>query len=585
MRLGILAAFTNPGFVAVLLGSLAPAAGADPGSRQDRARLFDYILDATLSRTAFSPFKITNIGDTGYDSIEQLVEIESLQLREEFIAADTDEKLFFALHKLSNVRWDSHLHVYPVEGGIRLPGYDGRSIGKFDDRTPHAPVKFKPDYGDPDNMRLFVSDFDAALSGSDGRPPGIGDVLTAVNGRPAGDYLAALTDYHGKSSIESLWWDLAYSLPLKTWFVSPSLYDGNELSLTLAREDGTRYELRMEYVAFGDIDWMGHDNLYTDITRAEYIGTRNAFAAEDAARNAWRYAGFEHVFATPGYDLWMNEEREAFLLQWNLFRGEIRADVQRLVDFAVETGRLHYAIIWDGLASRGGNYGVWILQRLQDKPFRTTFGNLRISDTTQALADDLRANAERRIGESGRRDDVPAARSILEPDNGQFLLEWLDDDLARAIEDSQAYSSNTPFKNYYLPRHSDGIVYPAETHFTGPLVLLVGPAGCSQVDQFVSMVVDNELGHSIGMRAGGCSNTWEWEEDLVFPSTGKPVARYMWTVGHTIRPNGEVMEGNSSPVDTYIPLTAANYLDYCGLLLGKAYDYIDDQRGKPRSSR
>ena len=92
------------------------------------------------------------------------------------------------------------------------------------------------------------------------------------------------------------------------------------------------------------------------------------------------------------------------------------------------------------------------------------------------------------------------------------------------------------------------------------------------------MVVDNKLGYSVGMPAGGCSNTWEWEEELKFPISGKPVARYMWSVGHTIRPNGEVMEGNSSPVDVYLPLTAENYLDYYNQLFKVTYRYIDDQR-------
>ena len=92
------------------------------------------------------------------------------------------------------------------------------------------------------------------------------------------------------------------------------------------------------------------------------------------------------------------------------------------------------------------------------------------------------------------------------------------------------------------------------------------------------MVVDNKLGYSVGMPAGGCSNTWELVEELTFPISGEPVARYMWSVGHTIRPNGEVMEGNSSPVDDYIPLTAENYLDYYNQLFEFAYRYIDEQQ-------
>ncbi len=301
------------------------------------------------------------------------------------------------------------------------------------------------------------------------------------------------------------------------------------------------------------------------------------FAEEDEAFNAWKYPGYERIFSTPGYDLYLNEEKKVFLLKWNLFTSNIRDDVQQFIDYAESNSKLDYAIIWDGLKTRGGNFSVWMLQRLQSKPYRTTFGNLRISDITEAMSTDLRENAVKKIEEQGRHDDVRNVRDIMNADNGQFLLDWLDDDLAKAISSGQAYSTDVPFKNYYLPKHSDGMVYPADVHFTGPLVLFVGPAGCSQVDQFVSMVLDNDLGLAVGMKAGGCSNTWEWEEVLKFPISGKPVVNYMWTAGHTIRPNGEVMEGNSSDVDVYIPLTRENYLDYYNQLYEVAYQYIDEQ--------
>lgn len=141
------------------------------------------------------------------------------------------------------------------------------------------------------------------------------------------------------------------------------------------------------------------------------------------------------------------------------------------------------------------------------------------------------------------------------------------------ISAGQAYSNSAPFKNYYLPKYSDGMVYPADV-VNGPLILFVGPAGCSQVDQFVSMVKDNHLGYVVGMLAGGCSNTWEWVENLKFPVSGKPVVSYMWTVGHTIQPNGEIMEGNSSPVDKFMPITAGNYLSYYDELFELAHKYI-----------
>ena len=563
-------------FVAMMLVKIA---SADPGTAEDRVALFDYILTATLERTAFSPYKISNIGPTGYQTIEELVREESLRLRDEFIAADTDAKLFYALQELSSLRWDSHLHVYPIDGGIQLEGLARGFGGKIESWTPHAPIKFKPDYGDPDHYFLFVSDLSRDISDLiDGPDPAIGDALLSVNGQPVEDYLDRLGRYHGKSSFNSLWWDMAYSLPLKAWFIDPALYSGDTITLGLRRADGEQYILELPYVRYETIDWSGYDDRYTDIARAEYVESRPEFAEEDEVFNSWKYPGYDRIFSTPSFDLYVNEDQQAFLIKWNLFTGDVRDHIQQFVDYAQANGKLHYATIWDGLRSRGGNYGVWMLQRMQPRPYRTTFGNLRISDITEELANDLRKRALERIGEQGRHEEVLDVQEIMHPDNGQFLVDWLDTDLAAAIENEQDYSNNVPFKNYYLPKHSDGMVYPADVHMSGPLVLLVGPAGCSQVDQFVSMVVDNNLGFSVGMPAGGCSNTWEWEEDLKFPISGEPVARYMWSVGHTIRPNGEVMEGNSSPVHIYVPLTSENYLDYYNQLFALAYRYIDDQR-------
>ena len=45
----------------VALGGAASAV-ADPGTREDRSALFDYILAATQERTAFSPFKPRDVG-------------------------------------------------------------------------------------------------------------------------------------------------------------------------------------------------------------------------------------------------------------------------------------------------------------------------------------------------------------------------------------------------------------------------------------------------------------------------------------------------------------------------------------------
>jgi hypothetical protein len=77
------------------------------------------------------------------------------------------------------------------------------------------------------------------------------------------------------------------------------------------------------------------------------------------------------------------------------------------------------------------------------------------------------------------------------------------------------------------------------------------------------------------MPTGGYSNTWEWEEVLTFPISGKPVVEYMWNIGDTIRPNGEILEGNPAQVKERVPLTATNSEEYHGLLLQRAYAWLD----------
>ena len=54
----------------------------------------------------------------------------------------------------------------------------------------------------------------------------------------------------------------------------------------------------------------------------------------------------------------------------------------------------------------------------------------------------------------------------------------------------------------------------------------------------------------------------------------------MWSIGHTIRPNGEILEGNPALPDEYIPITRENYLDYYDVLLSSAYQYFKKEKGE-----
>ena len=84
------------------------------------------------------------------------------------------------------------------------------------------------------------------------------------------------------------------------------------------------------------------------------------------------------------------------------------------------------------------------------------------------------------------------------------------------------------------------------------------------------MFADNDLAFTIGMPTGGYSNTWEAEETIGFPGSARPLVQFMWNVGHTLRPNGEILEGNAVQPEVYVPLTRENFRTYHRDLLAAA---------------
>jgi len=92
-------------------------------------------------------------------------------------------------------------------------------------------------------------------------------------------------------------------------------------------------------------------------------------------------------------------------------------------------------------------------------------------------------------------------------------------------------------------------------------------------NQFMATVLDNEPAAIIGVSAGGDSNTCEWEEVLRYPWAHQPVGGFMWSIGHTIRPNGEVMEGNPADVTYPLPLPSENAGHDYEILLPEACPY------------
>jgi len=509
----------------------------------DRAALFDYLLAKTLDRESFSAVKNENLGLD--------VEAGMLRYRDELISADTDEKLFYALEKISNARKDRHLRISLVEGGIELEETAGVSMENYPSAAAqilHAPVRFATDYSMPGSYFVFISDmatdiaesFDAELL-DEGRPPEVGDRLVGVNGEAIDEYFARVEPYHRYSTVNGLWWQFATWIPQRSYQFPPEIY-GEKLVVELERPDATRYALSLPYLSPDEIAWglgAGHRT----------------------------YPDFRLAFSTPTYDLYLPETGQpVLLLSWYGFRETLVEDVDRLMEYAEQEGLLDSAVIWDGTRSRGGSKGAYAIQRLSSEPFKTTFGNLRLSDTTAPFVErKQREFAESRVLDSGVSETM---------DTGAWLVDWLEDDVMGALEAGDDYSNNVPFKLAHAPKNSDGVLEPAPAHFRGPMVCLLGPYGGSHLDQFAAIVADNDLAYLIGMPAGGYSNTWEWEETLLFPVSQKPVVGYMWSIGHTIRPNGEVLEGNPAAVDEYIPQTRDNFLNYYPMLVSRALEHL-----------
>ncbi len=510
--------------------------GADPGTRKDRAALFDYLLAKTIERESFSPVKNRNLGLD--------VEREMRRYQDELVAAKTDEKLYYALVKINNARKDRHLKVSLVEGGLTLDNTAGVSLSNYpvpSAAISHAPVRFAVNYGTPEQYFLFVSDYASNIGEFAGKNrPEIGDRLLAINGQSIADYFNAIEPYHRYSTVNGLWWQFAAWIPQQSYQFPPRFYR-KKVKYLLERRDGKRYSLTLPYLPPDTIVWAG--------------------------QGARHYPGFSLVFSTETFDFYLADDgKSVLLLAWHGFRSNLIADVDRLMDYAVEHQLLDHAIIFDGTRSRGGSRGAYAVQHLSPKPFKTTFGNLRISDITPAFIEQKRRQFRaKKVLDSGVGETL---------DDGSWLMDWLDNDVTQGIRAGQDYTNNVPFKLAHLPKYSDGIIRPADIHFRGPLVCLFGPYGGSHLDQFAAIVVDNHLGHTIGMSTGGYSNTWEWEEVLVFPISKKQIARYMWSIGHTIRPNGEILEGNPAQVDEYIPVTRDNYRSYYRLLLSRAYQHL-----------
>jgi len=169
----------------------------DAGTVADREALYDFLVEATMEWDAFAslpnhPYYKRH--PKGLDVAEEMEEY-----REELLAADTDEKMWFVLHKISNIRKDRHLQVTPVEGGLVVP--DSLQVEL------EAPLVFKVDYSDLNDRFFFIADRGIGIEEIvQNRTPELGDRLRSVNGRTVEEYIEAIRPYQRYSSENHFWW-------------------------------------------------------------------------------------------------------------------------------------------------------------------------------------------------------------------------------------------------------------------------------------------------------------------------------------------------------------------------------------------
>jgi len=509
-----------------------PESSAAVGTPELRGALFDSILVWTADRAAFSPPKNAA---WSFDPLEAMA-----ALRDEVVDADSDEALFYALLRLSNARKDRHLSVALVPGGLTLEDEAGLPAWGREDPPDRktAPIRVLPDYGDG-QPAYFVADVAQGVEFS-GEAPVLGDRIISVNGMSMKAIEEAGMGYIRHSSMVGFRWKLAETISLNTALFPPD-FRGEMLVLELERADGSMVSATLPYLEEEGLEWTGW--------------------AEPT------YPGFTLQWSTPTYDLYLPDDgRRVILLQWHGFESSLIEDVDRLMDFAQAEGLLNRAVLFDATRSGGGSLGAYAVQRIQPRPFKTTFGTLQISDVIEPFVRERQEAFQRRQLFDG---DGPET-----VDDGTWLMDWLENDVLEALARGDEVTAPVPFKLAHAPKDSDGVLRPAPVHFEGPLVVFSGPDGGSHLDQFISIVADNELGPILGMQAGGYSNTWEWEEVLTYPGTDQPVVGFMWNIGHSIRPNGEILEGNPADVTHPIPLTAENAGEYHAILLGEAFRYL-----------
>jgi hypothetical protein len=511
-------------------------------SRDEREALFEYLLTSTLSRDAAAPIKYQMLG---FNVTEAM-----LTEKEAFLNADeANEDLFYALVRLSNKRKDRHLSVKPVEGGIWLDQYWGERLYE-QPPIQETPIKFAMDYN---KETVFVGDVSVDLK----RAAEIGDVLVGVNDVPFQDFVGMLEPYVRYSTIHGYKCKVAERMNQWNYQTPPSFYTVDDsgkrsikytLKRMMASNETTIYDITLPFQSRHEIQWMG--------------------------RGQPSYPNFAFIRECPCFTIYLHNDKPVVLLVWHRFGDSLIDDMQALMDYAQAYELLNHSLIVDFTRSRGGSRAPYAIQHFSPRPFQTTFGNLRFSEITKEFVREHQklnlgyyTRVNRNSHTNRNADDTPRL------DDGTWLMDWIETAVLPFLEAGQDYTESVPFKLTHASMESDGILYPAPVHFNGGMVALFGPFGGSQVDQVASILVDNKLAHTIGMPTGGFSKAWDWSEVLT-DSHERPIVSYMWSIGQTIRPNGEVLEGNPPEVNEYVPQTRENYLHYYDELIVRAMQYL-----------
>ena len=230
------------------------------------------------------------------------------------------------------------------------------------------------------------------------------------------------------------------------------------------------------------------------------------------------YPEFVEVMKRENSDVLLDRSRKVVLLQWLDFEDSLVQDIVDLMEYAEREEILGYDMIIDAIWSGVGSGGAYAIQRLVDQPFRTTFGNVGLSDLGREKI--LGYLARRRV-----RDDAPDMFGLNM--GRSWLVDWAQTDATEAIERADEYTPPVPFKLAQLPKDSDGILQPAPytllVKLPSSIAIINGrTSGGSHADQFVAMFVNNDLAVFLGTPTGGFSNTYDEYELSIFRGQTDP---------------------------------------------------------------